>query len=573
MKYWVKWSFAMSYVGIFILGNIFLNEFQYTFAESTLFQPSFSNNIEPRNGTLSILVVSIGASQRSQSMQRIIQELYLRGHRIRIVYPGTKDSTFTSAWNCDVEWISTTEDVVTSRKKKWMETVAQRESFMQGQRPTDSKRPRISKIPQFSESPVDYTLRLLWQEKSAWKSLNYLPKHLLFPLRHWLFDVIWEEIHRDRPDIIVADIGVLAAWDIADLLDIPLFLLYCGPLLPISSTNGVKDILLPPPLLGASRNATLLQIGFFTIQKWLYELHTSPALHKLNRLRWYQGLDSYRNIRDLFCRKHVYLLPTTFAFEIPRSLSSHYLLSGPIVSQCIESLPPSSLELAKRYSEQVVLINLEGAYLSRVTTLSIVNELHTLLIGFWWMNGSYVQPQHFPSNFYSLPRQLFGCALSNSMVDIVVVPCLSDVVQEVLYYGKPVLCIATGAVQLDVATRLMETHAGDIVITSEVSILDELTSKLQDMFGNLESYQTAAIEISKKIRMETCGLSCLCDAVESILYSNPVPYVNSSDCVDSYISPLLGRFLFYFAVAYVVGFFVVWFVKLARPLKLCSTTC
>ncbi|GJD12900.1 hypothetical protein Gasu2_69650 [Galdieria sulphuraria] len=484
----------MSSVGFYILGHLFLNEIHYTLAMNTQLEPSFSNNIRQRNTTLSILVVSIGASQRSQSMQRITQELSHRGHRIRMIYPGRTDSIMNSSWNYNLEWIPVRDDLKTEYK--------------------------------FSESPVDYTLRLLWQE------------------RHCLFDVISKEIQKDRPDMIVADMGVFAAWDIADF-------------------SGLKDILLPPPLSGGSRNATLLQTALFVLQKWLYELHASPALHKLNRLRWYQGLDSYRSIRDLLCRKHIYLFPTTFAFEIPRSLSSYYWLSGPIVSQCTESLPNSAIEFAKLYSEQVVLINLEGAYLSRVVTLSIVNELHTLLTGFWWMNGSYVQPEHLPNNFYSLQRQLFGCALSSSMVGIVVVPCLSDVVQEVLYFGKPVLCVATGAVQLDVATRLTETHAGESIFTSGISILDELTTKLQDMFGNLESYHTAALEISLKIRMETYGLNYLCDSMESILYLEPVTYENTNSCVDSFISTLFGRCLFYFAIAYVVWYFLFWFAKVA----------
>jgi len=515
---------------------ILLSDIPYTLARNTV---SDDLNLE-QNHSWSILVVSIGATQRSQSLQSIVQELALRGHRIRLVYPGNTDALMNSAKSNNIELVPLPKQVTKNNIWKTKDGV---ESF------PVSKQPRVTKIPQFSESPVDHALRVLWHEKSVWKTLSYLPTRLLFPLRQWLFDILWKEIEKDKPDMIVADIGAFAAWDIADLFDIPLFLLYCGPLLPISSESALEDLFLPPPLSGNHRNVSVVQAGLFIFQKWLYEIYTSPALHKLNRLRWYRGLDSYGNIRDLFCRKHTYIFPTTFAFEIPRTLSSPFLLSGPIVSRCTENLPLSAIQLAQYYSEQIVLIDLEGAYLSKVTTLSLVNELHSLVIGFWWINGSYIQPDQFPNNFYSLQRKFTSCALSSALVRIVVVPCLSDVVQQVLYFGKPVLCVATGAVQRDVAARLVETHAGESIYTCKDTILDDLTIQLQDMFLHLESYEIAAMDMSRKIRASTCGLECIYNTMEST-FSGSIRREN--DNCSSIFSSIVGQSLYYCAVTCVI---------------------
>eukprot|EP00871_Galdieria_phlegrea_P001837 jgi/Galph1/2654/GphlegSOOS_G1313.1 len=504
-------------------------------------------------------------------MKTLVSELVKKGHRVRLVIPAVA-STLIKEWNEEsVEW-RVLGDISfynkPPRKELFMGTYWKESLPLSTGQVTDSNKENerhkavtsMQDSYQTLDSPIDQVMSVLSREKSAWKTLNLLPKLLLFPLRENMFDSLVLELRKERPDVILADMGALAAWDAADLLGIPLVLLFCDSLFPYSLSNGAWNPFLPPHWSGYSRYSTKMQRLSSFFQKWLQELFTSLAMNKLNRLRWYHRLDTYRCICDFLCKGHTYLFPTGFYFEIPRKLPENHILSGPLIPSAYHALIPSSaLSFAQKYAEEIIFMNLEGLYLSNMTVYSMLEELQTLSVGFWWINGSYSQPKQLIDNFFSLEANSFVTALETECVRLVIVPCVSDVVQQVLYFGKPVICIATGAVHYDVAIRLQETHAGESIVTSVQSITQDLIEMIHIVFSQLEEYTVAAINISSIMKSSSCGMDCIHQAIEHTAQGRGKNLFKADAVIDTSLTHSSRQILYYFSILYVISSLFYWF--------------
>lgn len=358
-------------------------------------------------------------------------------------------------------------------------------------------------------------LRQISHDTSFFRGTLSLINDIYLPNNMPMFKALIKIVKRDRPDLMVVDIGALGGLDVAHLMDIPYVI--NNPSILFRLDNRPHYV--PAWGSGFSQRMTLWERCLSVLYPRLLAVALTPTFMDMNKLRHQRTLSLFKNQHDIFGNS-LMMVNTAFGFEYPLSISPLVKMTGPLMPITKPTLP-SSISYWLETSTTPVVVVLTGAgsmaYLESWQVKQIAQGLTDTHFRVLWALRSEergVLGHSLPTTFRIKSNMPQLAVLAHTNVRVVITPCGMASVQEALYYGKTLLCIPILGDQVDVAARVTDSGAGLSLDKTRLEV-GQITKSVLTLYRNA-SFRLAAKRVGKILR-STGGCTTAADVVEMAL--------------------------------------------------------
>lgn len=341
-------------------------------------------------------------------------------------------------------------------------------------------------------------IRKVCRESSLYRGILSLVSHVYVPESQSLYDSLSEIVIKDRPHVMVIDIGAFSVMDLAELHGIP-----CVINNPSLRFSFDQPYYVPAWGSGISRRMDLLDSLISSVYPRVLSVGLTQTFMDLNRMRKERGLPLYRTPQDIF-RNVFTIVNTHVGLEYPQAFEPFTKMTGPFLP--ITHDPPSyRLEGWLNSNAKPVVLVLTGSgsmsyyedWQLRILAQGLYDSHFRVLWALRKRDREFLdmfQPTQLrvKKNFAQWPF------LSHPRVAMVVSPCGAGSTQEALVGGKPLICLPIMGDQLDVASRVQD-HGCGISIGKERMNSLFLAKVITTLYRNA-SFRKCAARMSKILR-------------------------------------------------------------------------
>eukprot|EP00808_Paulinella_micropora_P011345 g11752.t1 len=356
-------------------------------------------------------------------------------------------------------------------------------------------------------------LRQISHDVSFFRGILSLLNDVYLPQSAPVFQALSLLVQRDRPDVMVIDVGALGALDVAHRFHIPFIVNNPSLLFRLDSHYHY----IPAWGSGFSQHMSLWKRCLSVLYPRLLGVALTPTFMDLNKLRYESGLPLYESQHDMF-KEVLVLTNTAFGLEYPVPLSPLVKMTGPLMPRTKPKLPNYlRVWLSESVTPVVVVLFGEGAmsFLEPWQITQIAAGLEDSRFRVLWAlpfeDQRLALGSNLPTNFVVFTDLPQLAVLSSKTVKVVVSPCGVGTTHEALFYAKTILCVPVLGDQSDMAARVVDSGSGLWLEKNSLTAYDvnEAVLSLQ----RNASFRASAARVAKVLR-SSGGTSLAADIVE-----------------------------------------------------------
>lgn len=293
---------------------------------------------------------------------------------------------------------------------------------------------------------------------------------------------IYENIdpHMRIADLAFIDYGTMGAVEKARALNISL-VIHSPTIWADTFAQFEPPHWLPAFGSGLTKNMSLMERCFNALLPRLLSVALQPALMRINKLRYSNGLPPYFSSHQVFQDLRI-VSSTALGFEYPRVVPPLHAYVGPMLPKRIKphTLPRHIRAFVeKNIARKLILVRFK----------SVLNPNFLSLLSFkrgleWYTDQTNVSVlwystakdlRKFKTNstrFLYLTKFDVDTHLSLlklNVTSLYISSCGMAAVQEPLYFGVPVICVPLVADQADIAARLHDSGAGIVLHKDDIN--------------------------------------------------------------------------------------------------------
>ena len=352
-----------------------------------------------------------------------------------------------------------------------------------------------------TQSDLRKQLQKASRDPSTFHGIRALFNDIYLPSSQTMYGLLMPVIEQLNPVVIVTDIAALGALDASAQSGVPLIV--NNPTFPFSLES-------PPPWLpawgtGLSISMSLTEKCMNLIFPRLLSVALTPPFITLNKHRWSVDLPTYRSQHEIFREARI-LVNTAFGFDHARRMSPLNDMIGVIMPKSVANtnvpvnpLPPLITNWlhgggnTKNFQGVVIVCLGRMAQMEHWQAAEITKGLTDSRIRVLWIvpnEQRNILPKKLPPSFRVKAAKAMGenrlKVFSDPAVRAVISAGGLQSVQEVLYYGKPVMVIPFLADQVDVAARIVDQGVGIKLQKSDFDS-DDIKKGIFEMFGTIQN--------------------------------------------------------------------------------------
>jgi len=352
-----------------------------------------------------------------------------------------------------------------------------------------------------SQSDLRKQLQKVSRDSSTFHGIRALFNDIYLPSSQTMYSTLMPVIEQLQPVVIVSDIAALGALDASAQSGIPLVV--NNPTFPFSLESSQSW--LPAWGTGLSIPLSLSDKCINLIFPRLLSVALTPPFITLNKHRWSVDLPTYRSQHEIFQEARI-LVNTAFGFNPAQRIPPLNAMVGVIMPKALSNpdvpadpLPPLMTNWlhggvnAKQFQGVVVVCLGRMAQMEHWQAAEITQGLTDSRFRVLWIvpnEQRSILPKKLPPSF----RVKSAKALGENRLKVFNEPSVRAVVsagglqsvQEVLYFGKPVMVIPFLADQVDVAARVVDQGVG-IKLSKADFTAEDVKQGILEMFGDIQN--------------------------------------------------------------------------------------
>eukprot|EP00945_MAST-04E_sp_MAST-4E-sp1_P003432 g3432.t1 len=346
----------------------------------------------------------------------------------------------------------------------------------------------------------------IMRDPSLFRGILALFNEIYLPTYKQTYEATIKIIEREKPTMMVVDVGSLGAVDAAEKMGVKVVINM--PTFPFSVDISPHPWL-PAWGTGFSIDMTLWDRCMNILYPRLLSVALTPAFIRLNKMRWENGLNRYGSQHDIFHGSKT-IVNTAFGLDHARAVPASMEMVGPIIREdnAHQSVPEAIVGWLDEHalSSSVVFVNFGWmAKLEKAQITALLNGLTDVRLRVLWSMSNdqkSLLPQTIPPSFHIVGKAggMSMQIVAHRAVKVVVGHCGLAVAQESLVQGKPLLCLPLFGDQADVSARVLDAKVGKVLSKVRLSAADVRKNVLEIIRAN-EEYSKQARRVGSLLKM------------------------------------------------------------------------
>lgn len=308
-----------------------------------------------------------------------------------------------------------------------------------------------------------------------------------------------------RVDLIFCDIANLCAPIVADLLKAPRVDIspagFLDPFLSFMHNFPTPVAHVPQLSSNLGRRLSFLRrvqnTFLYFVGYGVYKFLILPPYEEL--WRSHVNESKFSSIEELFRSSGLLLIPTDFAFDVPRPVGAHVQIIGPVLPEPPKPLPDDLLDfITKGQPKDVILVSFGSVisnFSAEFTAMLVSAWAKTSAKVIWKSSGPRLESTGENTNVRVVPWMPQNDLLGHPAINLFVTHGGLNSLLEAAYHGVPTVVIPLYGDQLANAAKVREKNTG-LVLNLKGLNVEHIVSAVNEVLKN-SSYKGNAFKLAK----------------------------------------------------------------------------